>query len=178
MTDYSEFDAAISEFQSQVEKQLSEKKEARLENSANARTRRARVLHQMMHIRKSLKNMAKLSLGDRFFIEVIFDDWEGWPRHRVTLVDSMNIGRSFPVFQVISHDRQESGSIEITFGKKSEVEVIQLKESFSIREVPKTINDCSKAHLKFLSKLIDELEETTSELSKIKQQDLNSNVGI
>jgi len=154
LSDYSKFDAAIGKFQGQVDKQLKQQSGEQLEELESKRLRRAQVLEQMMLIRKSLTTMANLSLGDRFFLELAFDDWEGWPRHRVSLIDSQSLASEFPVFQVVAHDRQNIGTIEITYGSNSTLDVHQLKSEDAIKDLPNRLNDCAKAHLRAFTQVI------------------------
>lgn len=108
--------ATVGAFKTRFQKKLQEKVSADSQESEKTRLRQSLIFETMMNIRKSLSQVAKIDLGDRFEFSLEYDDWQGWPRLTIRLIDQVRPDAEYPRFQVIAHDRQARAAIEIVPG--------------------------------------------------------------
>ena len=155
---FSDFDATVSAFQGRMNKQIKAREEAIQEADEATTRRQMRVLEQMVKIRKSLRQVAELDLGFRFSFKLVLDDWEGWPRMIVQLVDSVNPIAEFAVLQVIASDRLEDGLLEFQYADEKDPETLELGDVRNVRKVPSLLKKCVREHLDMIAELIDEEE--------------------
>ena len=77
--------------------------------------RHMKMLRSLMEIRRSLSDICRIDLGKRFNFNILKDDWQGWPRITVKLIDLLQPNDDLPYFQVTAHDRGSQGMIEVFY---------------------------------------------------------------
>ena len=156
---FSDFDATVNAFQGRMNRQMKAREEALQEADEATRNRQTRVLEELLKVRKSFRQVEQIDLGDRFNFRLDLDDWEGWPRMSMVLVDSQNPVAEFPQLQATANDRQEDGMLEILYANKKEPETLELGNILNVRKVPSLLKKCVREHLDLVAELIME-EET------------------
>ncbi len=103
-------------FKARFQQQKREQDQALSAAELATKTRHQLMLQALTTIRKSLLELRRIELGDRFRLEITADEWRGWPRIIVSLGDNVIRDAEYPKFQVSANDRQEKGLIEINSG--------------------------------------------------------------
>jgi hypothetical protein len=103
-------------FQARFQQQKKEQDQALSVAELATRNRHKLMVQALTTIRKSLLDLRRIELGERFRLEIAADEWRGWPRIIVVLADSVLRTAEYPKFQVTANDRNEKGTIEIHSG--------------------------------------------------------------
>ncbi|MCB0323085.1 MAG: hypothetical protein KDD69_05905 [Bdellovibrionales bacterium] len=140
-----------------------------------AQQRRALMVKGLVSIRKSLREVVRIDLGERFRFMLEADDWMGWPRLTVRLLDSEIPEEEYPQFTVTAHDRQAKGLIEIALPSQSEPAKISLLRESDLMRLPKVLRTCVRSYLDFVGDVIldadaaDEPDDTFLEAKDAKE---------
>jgi len=153
---------AVDSFQGIIDQKKKAMEEAILETEKTTRKRQTRLINSLVRIRKSMREVAKLDMGDRFKLQLVNDDWEGWPRMVLKIVDSRNPTGELPELIVTSHDRQDSATIEIKYAKKLNAEVVSLAEEGKEAKVSTILKKCLRDHLEMIGDMVIEIEQLDS----------------
>ena len=70
----------MSTFSARIQKRFEEQKEVQKREDDGARTRQFYLLSALLRARKILRGVSLLKLGNSVNLEVVFDDFQGWPR--------------------------------------------------------------------------------------------------
>lgn len=98
--------------------------------------RQARMLQAMTTIRRALQDTCKINLGDRFEFDLEVNDWEGWPRLELNLIDSLQPDdRRFGLI-VSAHDRNELGTIQLVTRAEAVLARIYLRDAQEMQRIP------------------------------------------
>ena len=116
--------------------------------------RHALMLETLMNIRKSLLDVGRIDLGERYFFDQVNDDSQGWPRLRIFLRDNLDTEAELPFFQVTAHDRNAQGSVEILSGGTEKAISISLVNSSELVKLPSTLKKAVRVYLDLVSGLI------------------------
>lgn len=103
-------------FQARFQQQKKEQDQALSVAEIATRNRHKLMVQALTTIRKSLLDLRRIELGERFRLEIAADEWRGWPRITVILADSVLRNADYPKFLVTANDRNEKGLIEIHSG--------------------------------------------------------------
>ena len=94
------------------------------------------MLKSLMGIRRSLTDVTRIDLGERFKFMLQADDWNGWARLTIRLQDRVIAGSEYPFFQVTAHDRQARGTIEIQYSQVESPEIMSLIDESEVKRLP------------------------------------------
>jgi hypothetical protein len=146
--------ATLDAFNSRIQRKRREQELA--DNSAEklARARQKLLLSAMIKIRKSLAEVVKLDLGDRFHLELEADDWQGWPRLTVRLLDKKRPNAEYPPFQVLSHDRNARSTIEILYSAERDLETLHLHSDGDLQRIPLILKKCVRFFLDSVAEIV------------------------
>ncbi len=150
--------ATLGAFSTRIQKKKQAQVQAETEAEQLARRRHATMLEALMNIRRSLVDVARIGLGDRFHFSLDTDDWQGWPRLTIKLVDSIDPQAEYPYFQVIGHDRNNSGTIEIICGDSQKPMRLTLAEAPNVKKVPLFLKKCARTYLDIVGDIVLEEE--------------------
>jgi len=153
---------AVDSFQGIIDQKKKAMEETILENEKATRKRQQRLIKALVKIRKSLRDVAKLDMGDRFSLHLVNDDWEGWPRMVLKAIDSQNPTGEHPELVVTSHDRQDNATIEIKYAKRTSPEVISLVDEKKESKVSGILKKCLRDHLEMIGDMVIEIEQLDS----------------
>ena len=141
-------------FRTRIKRKQKEQQEAQDIASQEAYQRHALMLHSMMHLRSSLRDLEEIDLGDRFFLKLSGDDWLGWPRIQVSLKDIQHPEKDYPEFSVLSHDRNSSGTIEIHYHPNEQPEKLLLQDKKSSEKLPNVLRKCVRTFLDHIGEIV------------------------
>lgn len=108
----STLEATVGSFENRLQKKLLKKEEDTNREEAEANSRNARILQALNTIRRALQETEKIKLGDRFKLELEVNDWNGWPRLELNLIDALAPEMEEYGLLVTAHDRKRSGTVE------------------------------------------------------------------
>ncbi len=151
-------------FNARIQRKKREQEKVLGEAERLAKQRHLLVLHALMNIRKSLRDVTRIDLGDRFHFSLHADDWQGWPRLSVKLTDSLIADADHPIFRVTAHDRQARGAIEIEYDPSQSAESISLLSEADIKRLPNLLKKCVRAFLDLTGDIVLEAERRTEEV--------------
>jgi hypothetical protein len=151
---------AVDSFQGIIDQKKKAMEEAMFEAEKTTRVRQDRLIQALVKVRKALRDVAALDMGKRFYLEMKKDDWEGWPRIILRLVDSENPTGELPELVVISHDRQDSGTLEIKYANKLTPITISLADEKQVAKVSNVLKKCLRDHLEMVGDLVVDIEQS------------------
>ncbi len=153
----------VGAFSTWIKQKKKEKEAALSEAERLKRIRHDTILRVMLDIRRALVEVSQLELSERFAFRLTSDDWHGWPRLTLRLSDTALESADYPYFQVIAHDRQGRGSVEIIYGNPLQPEKISLAQEAEIRRLPNTLKRCVRFYLDLIGQIVLEAETGSSE---------------
>ncbi len=139
----------------QVQDDISEKSQS---------IRHQRMMRALVSIRRSLIDVTRIDLGQRYKFLLKADDKNGWPRICICLIDSITSEPNYPCFQVTAHDRQERGIIEITYNHEQKPEIISLAEQSGLNKVPSILKKTTRKYLDQVAEIV--LKSNKSSMEK------------
>jgi hypothetical protein len=151
---FSDLSSTAQAFRTRFNQKKSEQEEQLSLEQQASKKRCALLIQTVSSIRKSLVDVTRIDLGERFHFELVADDWNGWPRIIVRLIDRYNPGSAQSVFQVTAHDRHSSATIEIIYSSHHAPESISLIESANIERLPIILKRCVRAYLDTVEQVI------------------------
>lgn len=141
-------DTTLGAFAARIQRRKKEQEQQDSSAEQAAKTRQKMLLQAMMKIRKALAEVVKLDLGELFMLDFDCDDFQGWPRFTIRLIDSRNTEREYPYFQVNAHDRHSRATIEIvTFNQKDDVVTLFLDSDNDLPRVSLTLKKNVRTYL-------------------------------
>lgn len=108
--------SATIAFNERFKRQAQEVQGAAQRTEAETRLRHSLILKTMTESRRALMEVAKVDLGSAFEFALEVDDWQGWPRVNVRLVNIDKPHLQYPSFTVSAHERAQTATIEIYAG--------------------------------------------------------------
>ena len=134
-------------FNTRIQRKKKLQEEALGEAERAARLRHTIMLKALVNIRKSLKEVIRIDLGDRFHFIFNADDWNGWPRLSVRLVDQNSPLTEYQLFSVTAHDRNDAGTIELAYDEELPLEKLSLAKESDLQRLPKALKKCVRTYL-------------------------------
>lgn len=120
---------AAKSFSTRIRRKKKDKQMETSQAELATRLRQNNMLELLATVRRSLIEVTKVDMGERFSLRVATDDWQGWPRISLHLVDLHNQNAECPTFQVVAHDRLEKGVLEINPGLEEHRSVFSLADN-------------------------------------------------
>ncbi len=106
-------ESTVGAFATRIARKLKERDVQQSEAEKAAEMRHNLILEAMNTIRKALQETLRINLGDRFHLDLWVDDWDGWPRVQLVLIDRLAPKRIDYSLIVSANDRKETGQIEM-----------------------------------------------------------------
>lgn len=159
--------ATVGAFKGRIQRKKKEKEKALTIAEKAARLRHRRMLEALVSIRRSLTEVARIDLGDRFFFELVSDDYNGWPRMSIRLRDEFDPDQEYPSFQVSAHDRNERGAIEICFGEDRKTEKVHLARVSELKRLPTVLKKGVREYLDAIGDLVLDVEKDDEEIEQM-----------
>lgn len=139
-------------FEGKLQKKLKEKEEQENLAQQQATQRHTRIIKGITTIRKALQETSKIKMGPRFKFKLDVDDYHGWPRVQLILVDKKSRDIITHCLVISAHDKQESGTILIQSYDERLLGKIELNKADNFRKIPIVLKNSVRAFL-------DEVEE-------------------
>ena len=128
--------STVGSFESRIQRKLEEQAALSSQAEIEAGERSDRILQALNTIRRALQETQKIKLGDRFHLSLDVNDWNGWPRLDLILIDSLDPENSEYTLIVTAHDRKESGSVEFRTKAGQHLGSVSLTDDQELRKIP------------------------------------------
>jgi hypothetical protein len=170
----SDLSRTVDVFATRIQRKKKEHLEQQDIEQQEKRQRQRRMLQVLANIRRSLIDVARINLGERFYFKLVNDDQDGWPRLTVYLKDSLDENAEFPHMQITAHDRQSLGIVQIYVGTRDKVSKASLQEQSEAAKLPALLKKCARDYLDDVGEVIlkvehaeeDQLAELDTKLEK------------
>lgn len=147
-------------FKSRIDRKKREQEKVLSKAEESTRARHGLMLRAMMNIKRSLTDVTRIELGERFCFKLVADDWNGWPRLSIKLQDNFFPQHEYPSFQVTAHDRHSKGTIEILFDLKQPAECLSLSDGADLKRLPVSLKKCVRSYLDIIGDIVLHLENS------------------
>lgn len=169
--------ATLGAFAVRIQRKKKEQQQQSTVSAVQTKVRHSILLEALMSIRRSLSELLKIDLGDRFSFSLEVDDWQGWPRLAIRLIDSIFPDAEYPAFTVHARDRNGRGVLEISAGNPEKAERLTIAQEPDLAAVPLVLKKCVRSYLDLIAEIIlksekDNHKEIQREEKLLKQKDL------
>ena len=147
-------------FKNRIDRKKREQEKILSKSEEITRARHALMLRALMNIKRSLTDVTRIDMGDRFSFQLVADDWNGWPRLGIRLHDDVIPGAEYPSLQVSAHDRHARGTIEIFFDPKQAPECLSLSIAADLQRFPTALKKCVRTYLDVIGDIVVRLENS------------------
>ncbi len=117
-------------------------------------SRHKRMLNAIGSIRKSLIEMTRIELEFKYKLQMVQDDYLGWPRISVKLINLLDPTKELHALTVIANDRNGTGNIEISYRKNEKSIIISVKESSNLSKLPSLIKRATRLYLEDIEEIV------------------------
>ena len=157
--------ATTNAFNTRIQRKKKEQEKALTEAEKSTRIRQLLMLKTLVSIRKSLRDVTRIDLGERFHFTLVADDIAGWARLTVKLCDALLPDAEYPFLRVTAHDRQARGCIEIEYDPAAAVESVSVVAESELKRLPTALKKCVRGFLDLMGDIVLEAERKAEELS-------------
>ena len=125
-------ESTVGKFASRIHRQLERKSLEEEQLDQIMQLRKNIALEAMTSIRKALQDTVRLKLGERFSLKLLNDDWEGWPRVQLILMDSLAPSQITHALVVKLRHREDVTAIEMSLKSGDPLGVIQIVDGSEV----------------------------------------------
>ncbi len=141
-------------FSSRMQRKIKEQEKALSIAEEETKTRHHTMLKALMGIRRSLTDVTRIDLGERFKFMLQADDWNGWPRLTIRLQDKIIAGSNYPIFQVTAHDRKSRGIIELIYNQSDSPEIVSFAHNNDLKRLAMILKKCVRSYLDLIGEIV------------------------
>ena len=141
-------------FNTRIQRKKKEQEKALTEAEKSTRVRQLAMLKTLVSIRKSLRDVTRIDLGERFHFMLVADDVAGWARLTVKLCDALIPEAEYPFLRVTAHDRQSRGCVEIEYDPSLPAESISVISESEIKRLPAALKKCVRVFLDLMGDIV------------------------
>ncbi len=128
--------ATADTFASRMQRRLKEQEVKEQHSRQALDARHALMLQAMTTIRKALVSTSRINLGERFSFELDVNDWEGWPRVELNLVDGCSPEDSIHALIITANDRKNLGTVHIGTKSGESLARLHLEQPQELEKLP------------------------------------------
>jgi hypothetical protein len=151
--------ATLGAFNTRIQRKKKEHEQKNYVSQQEEKIRHSRILEALMNIRKSMADVARTNLGERFKFDFDVDDWHGWPRICIKLCDGLFPDLEYPNFTVHAHDRNSQATIEIACGGFDKTDQIHLTQESDLLRLPTMLKRNVRAYLDLIADIVIKAEQ-------------------
>lgn len=166
----------VDAFANRIQRKKKEKAEENSKAQQEASTRQGLLLEALMNIRRSLAEVARLNLGERFEFIFDVDDCHGWPRLTIRLLDNYFEDIEYPYFQVHAYDRNGRGTIEIMQGELDKPTKLPVHNEADLSKLPVLLKKAVRSYLDLVGDIVlkaENSDESDHEARFLQQKSLH-----
>lgn len=167
-----ELDSTVETLSNRLARKLKEKEVLDNKSQQSKQTRQALLLKSMNVIRKALTETSRIELNERFKLELEIDDWEGWPRAQLKLLDLVCPDKCNLSLFTEANDRNQNGSIRFSLNNTKNLEILEINSQEDFTKLPLLLKKVVRQFLELVtnqvlnpSALNESLEQQTKALN-------------
>lgn len=154
----SDIRATTQAFNTKIQQKKKEQERELDEAASRTRQRYSYIVQAMVGMRKSLREVTRLDLGKRFYFSVQTDDWQGWPRVTLAVVDQTLPDAEYPHFQILGGYREDKAQIDINLGDDDNVLTYNLASETDVRKLSGNFKKSVRSYLDMIGDVILQAE--------------------
>lgn len=143
--------ATAETFAGRMQRRLKEQELKDSETRKAVQARHVLMLQAMTTIRKALVSTSRIHLGERFSFDLEVNDWEGWPRVELNLMDALAPTRIEHALIITANDRKNLGTIQISTKSGETLARLQLEQAGEIDKLPLILKKAVRHFLDLIS---------------------------
>ncbi|MBN8550233.1 MAG: hypothetical protein J0M12_13020 [Deltaproteobacteria bacterium] len=138
-------------FAGRMQRRLKEQELKDLESRKSVQARHTLMLQAMTTIRKALVGTSRINLGERFSFDLEVNDWEGWPRVELNLVDACAPTRIEHALIITANDRKNLGTVQISTKSGETLARLHLEQQSEMEKLPLVLKKAVRHFLDLIS---------------------------
>ena len=138
-------------FAGRMQRRLKEQEQKELEARKSVQARHTLMLQAMTTIRKALVGTSRIDLGSRFSFDLEVNDWEGWPRVELNLIDACAPSRIDHALIITANDRKNLGTVQISTKSGETLARLQLEHQAELEKLPLVLKKAVRHFLDLIS---------------------------
>jgi len=155
-------------FSNRIQRKIQEKEKQDLVSGEATKDRHNLLLKALLTIRRSLTDVTRIDLGERFCFSLFSDDSNGWPRFTISLNDNIMRAAHYPTLQVLANDRLQQATIEIKYDINVAPLLVNLNTEGDLSKMPSLLKKAVRSYLDLIGELILQAEQNSIELTDSK----------
>lgn len=136
---------------SRIARKLKEKDIQQSEQDRATEARKGLILEAMNAIRKALQETLRINLGERFSLDIDIDDWEGWPRIQLCLIDYYAPEHIEHALIASANDRKGMGTIQLSTKTGKILSQVNLTERAELNKLPAMLKKSVRDFLELIA---------------------------
>lgn len=140
-------ETTVEGFAARLQQKLTQKALAEDDQLVRQKARQSVVLHGLKTIRRAFQDTCRIALGDRFSLGLKVDDFEGWPRLRLMLIDKFAPANIEYVLAVTAFNRPERAGIEFRDVSNKAIGRILLEDDNKLDRLPAVLKKQVREYL-------------------------------
>lgn len=156
-------------FATRMQRRLKEQEAKEVVSRQALEARHALMLQAMTTIRKALIGTSRINLGERFSFELDVNDWEGWPRVELNLLDGCSPDNIIHALVITANDRKGLGTVQISTKSGETLARLHLEQPQELDKLPLILKKAVRHFLDIVAAYVlnpPSPEELLSEQSK------------
>lgn len=154
-----QMDSSAESLQSIIDQKKKVMNQAIQESETKTKKRHLRLIKALIRIRNSLRGIERIDMGERFRLQLVLDDLEGWPRMILKTIDTKNPTNEHEFLVISSHDRQDSGSIVFKSSFEKKAATIALSDPNNLTKLSIQVKKQLRDYLNFIGDKVVEIEQ-------------------
>lgn len=143
--------ATAETFAGRMQRRLKEQEQKESESRKAVQARHVLMLQAMTTIRKALVSTSRIHLGERFSFDLEVNDWEGWPRVELNLIDNLAPLRIEHALIITANDRKNLGTVQISTKSGETLARLQLEQQSELEKLPLVLKKAVRHFLDLIS---------------------------
>ena len=146
--------SAAETFADKLNRKLKAKEKREDKDQKRTAERHSLMLKGMTTIRKALQETCKITLGERFSFEIEIDDFGGWPRVQLQLIDHENVGHIEHSLIVSAQDAHQAGTIEFKLRNDDLLGQVHMSRPAEFNKIPHVLKQAVRSFLDIVAEYV------------------------
>lgn len=149
-----EVGSTVGTFAQRLQRKLKAKAVEEDQVQRASETRTSIILKAMSSVRKALQEASRVQLGKRFSLRCTNDDWEGWPRVKLDLIDRVSPTTIKYGLIITSKDSNDTGYINISLASGELITKLLFSEASDLQKLPLSLKKALRDFLGIIEQYV------------------------
>lgn len=166
-----QLNSTVAGFANRIKRRLQERSSQQEEAARETSARHARILQAMTTARKTLQEVTRVALIERFLLSLDVSEIDGWPSITLNLEDSLAPDTHLLSLVASAHDRDQNGVISIRLNNETPLAALYMSNPADLDRLPLVLKKVTREFLDLVTTEIlhakapeDTLEHQTKRL--------------